>query len=204
MSGKKVTSDIIAGLYSYLRSDGPGGMQVIGAFMEEFRELAKRSPRDDPTNLKNHEKFILRHIKDTWDASIHIDDEGNISIGVCDDETLGFVENKDKLKHKPSPIVWTVYLIRGIAGRYAFVNPQTYFKKHNKPMPSKYAGGFLIGKWSWDLEGWDKKVGPFEAYEHPASGAPPIPFFKNVMRRIDMEEIVAQALEETRSAYEVN
>lgn len=191
---RRVSKKITQNIYKYLSSEGPGGKQVIGAFMEEFTKLSERSPQDDPTNLKNHMKFILNHIKTTWDESLKIDDAGNISIGVCDDETLGFKEDRMKLKHNPSPIVWTVYLIRGIGGRYAFVNPATYLKHHQHPMPPQYFGGFLISKRAWIREGWDKSVGPFEGYEHPASGAASIPFFRNVMRNIDMESIVAEAI----------
>lgn len=201
---KQVKQDVIDSIYNYLKSDGPGGMRIIAAFMDEFEKLSERSPQDDPTNLKNHMKFILKHIKSTWDESLSIDADGSINIGVCDDETLGFVEDKEKLKHSPSPIVWTVYLIRGIGGRFAFVNPRTYMKKHKKPMPPQYAGGFLISKWSWEREGWDKVVGPFEAYEHPASGAPPVPFFKNIRRSVDMEAIVAEAIVLAGEQYENN
>jgi hypothetical protein len=185
-------------LLEYMRSDGPGGKKVILAFMDEFEKLSDRSPADDPTNLKNHMNFILSHVKKTWDNSLQIDDDGNVSIGVCDDETLGFKIDRSKLKHHPSPIVWTVYLIRGIGGRYAFVNPETYFKKHGHPMPSRYYGGFLISKRAWMKEGWDKVVGSFEAYEHPASGAPPIPFFKNVMRNIDINSIISEVIDDVR------
>ena len=195
----EASKDVINGIYNYLKSDGPGGKQVIAAFMDEFEDLSDRSPRDDPTNLKNHMKFILRHIKKTWDESLSIDSNGNIRIGVCDDETLGFKINRKKLLHNPSPVVWTVYLIRGIGGRYAFVNPQTYLKKKGVPMPPQYAGGFLISKGAWEREGWDRKVGPFEAYEHPASGAPPVPFFKNIKRSIDLEAIVGEAIKEATS-----
>jgi hypothetical protein len=191
---ESVGKDAIKRLRDYLSSDGPGGKQVIGAFMEEFEKLSERSPADDPTNLKNHMKFILSHVKETWDASLSVTDTGEISIGVCKDEILGFDVDRNKLRHSPSPVVWTVFLIRGIAGRYAFVNPETYFKKKGAPMPVQYAGGFLISKRAWISEGWDKAVGSFEAYEHPASGAPPIPFFDNVIRKIDLEAMVNSVL----------
>jgi len=193
---ERTQRDIAEAVFKYLSSEGPGGMQIIGSFMKEFERLSERSPKDDPTNLKNHMNFILNHIKTTWDKSLIVDDDGNVEIGICDDETLGFKVDKSKLKHDPSPVVWTVYLIRGIAGRYAFVNPTVYLKKKGTPMPSKYAGGFLISKWAWEREGWGKKVGPFEAHEHPASGASPIPFFKNIMNRVDIESILGNAVGE--------
>lgn len=198
---KKISNEIRERLLEHLRSEGPGGKRIISAFMDEFEKLSERSPKDDPTNLKNHMKFILAHIKSTWDESLKIDDEGNISIGICDDETLGFKVDRAKLKHRPSPVVWTVYLIRGIGGRYAFVNPETYFKKHQHPMPAQYAGGFLISKRAWINEGWDRVVGPFEAYEHPASGAAPVPFFENIKRSIDFAAIVSEALDEIQLEY---
>lgn len=198
---KTITNEIRERLLDYMRSDGPGGEQVIAAFMDEFAKLSERSPQDDPTNLKNHMKFILNHVKTTWDESLNIDSEGNISIGICDDETLGFQMDKAKLKHNPSPVVWVVYLIRGIGGRYAFVNRDTYFKKHHHPMPPQYAGGFLISKRAWIREGWDKKIGTFESYEHPASGAPPVPFFDNIKRNIDLAGIVAEVLNDMEVKY---
>jgi hypothetical protein len=197
----KITKELRHKLLDYLKSDGPGGMKIISVFMEEFEKLSDRSPKDDPTNLKNHMKFILGHIKNTWDESLSIDGAGNISIGICDDETLGFKIDRAKLRHNPSPVVWTVYLIRGIGGRYAFVNPDTYFKKHHKPMPSQYARGFLISKRAWVKEGWDKAAGSFEAYEHPASGAPPVPFFNNIKRNIDLASIVSEVLNDMQVAY---
>ena len=201
---KEITEEIIQSIYRYLRSDGPGGKQIIGAFMEEFAELSKRSPPDDPTNLKNHMSFLLKHVKSTWDQSLSIDEAGNISIGVGEDSVLGFKEDRVKLKHNPTPVVWTVFLIRGIGGRYAFVNEATYFKKHRQPMPPQYYGGFLISEKTWIAERWDEQVGPFEQFEHPASGAPPIPFFKNVMHRINMEDIIASAIAEAEKKNAIN
>lgn len=199
---KQVSEDLKQKIYDHLKSDGPGGMQIIGAFMDEFLELSKRSPQNDPTNLRNHMSFLLGHIKKTWDDSLEIADDGTISIGIGDDETLGFDVDRSRLKHRPSPVVWTVYLIRGIGGRYAFVSPRTYFLKHGAPMPSHYAGGFLISRGSWNREGWEQSVGPFELFEHPASGASPIPFFRNVINRIDINSIVQDALDEAESEME--
>lgn len=193
---KKITPDVLKSLKDYLSSEGPGGKKIIGAFMEQFEQLSERSPKDDPTNLKNHMRFLLSHIKKTWDESLSIGSDGTINIGVCSDETLGFDVNRAKLKHNPSPVVWTVYLIRGIGGRYAFVNPDTYFKKHGHPMPPQYFGGFLISKRAWKREGWDKAVGSFESYEHPASGASPIPLFQNVIRNIDIQGLISEVLGE--------
>jgi hypothetical protein len=195
---EKISKHLKQKIYDYMKSEGPGGMRVINAFMDEFLELSKRSPQDDPTNIKNHMAFLLRHIKNTWDESIEITDDGTIRIGICDDETLGFDVERSQLKHKPTPVVWTVYLIRGIGGRYAFVNPRTYFMKHGAPMPPQYSGGFLISKGMWNKEGWEQVVGPFELFEHPSSGAPPIPFFRNVLERIDINSIVNEALEEAQ------
>jgi hypothetical protein len=191
---ESVAKNTVDKLKDYLSSEGPGGKQVIGAFIEEFEKLSERSPADDPTNIKNHMSFVLNHVKETWDESLSITEQGELSIGICKDEIIGFDIDRAKLKHNPSPVVWTVFLIRGIAGRYAFVNPDTYFKKKGAPMPPQYAGGFLISKRAWIREGWDKAVGPFEAYEHPASGAPPIPFFDNVIRKIDLESLVSSVL----------
>jgi hypothetical protein len=193
---EKISPGVRQKLYEYLHSEGPGGMRIINAFMKEFEKLSERSPKDDPTNLKKHMKFILRHIKNTWDESLNIDNNGNVNIGVCNDETLGFDVSRAKLKHNPSPVVWTVYLIRGIGGRYAFVNADTYFKKHGHPMPPQYFGGFLISKRAWKKEGWDKAVGSFESYEHPASGASPIPLFQNVIRSVDIQGLISEVLDE--------
>jgi len=190
----KITEEIRLDLLDYLKSDGPGGQQIIAAFMAEFEKLSYRSPPDDPTNLKNHMGFLENHIRGTWDESISISDEGEISIGIGKDSILGFDLDKSKLKHSPKEVVWTVYLIRGIAGKFAFVNPSMYQKKHGKAMPGQYAGGFLIGNWAWYREGWDRVLGDFGSYEHPASGAAPIPFFKNVLRKIDIQGIVDGAL----------
>jgi len=191
---KEITDDLKKSIFEYMRSDGPGGMRIINAFLDEFKELSDRSPQDDPTNLKNHMPFIVKHLKETWDSSLNIADDGTISIGVCKDEVLGIEEDREKLKHNPTPIVWTVYLIRGIGGRYAFVNPQTYFLKHGSPMPPQYFGGFLINRGDWEREGWSEAVGSFEQYEHPASGASPIPFYKNILSRIDLRSIIAEAI----------
>lgn len=192
---EEFTKEVIEKLYNHLKSDGPGGAKIISIFMDEFEKLSNRSPRDDPTNLKNHMAFILKHIKSTWDDSLKINSDGSIEIGVCTDETLGFKEDRSKLKHSPVPVLWVVYLIRGIGGRYAFVNEETYRRKKNKPMPAMYAGGFLISKHAWQKEGW-YNVGPFEAYEHPASGAGPVPFFKNVLRQIDINSIISEIKDE--------
>ena len=190
----KISDELKNEIYNYMRSDGPGGKQIIGAFMEEFEKLAERSPKDDPTNLLNHMGFIVRHIKETWDESLRITDDGSIEVGVCTDETLGFKENNVRLKHDPSPVMWAVYLIRGIGGRYAFVNPSMYLTKKGEVMPLVYHGGFLISKRAWEREGWDI-LGTFSRYEHPSSGASPIPFFKNVMERVDMKAIVGEAVD---------
>ena len=91
--------------------------------------------------------------------------------------------------------MWVVFLIRGIAGRYAFVNPEMYAKKKKEPMPSQYFGGFLISKGAWEREKWGV-LGPFAQFEHPACGASPVPFGKNVMQRIDMEGLVHEAIQD--------
>jgi len=202
----KISSKLKDKIFEHLKSTGRGGEKVIDAFMAEFKELEDRSPRDDPTNLRNHRDFLLKHIKETWDSSLSVDGEGNIKIGICSDDVLGFDVDEAKLKHRPSPVVWTVYLIRGIGGRYAFVNPQTYFNRFGKPMPAQYAGGFLISRAAWDNEAWDAYVGPFESYEHPSSGASPIPFFRNVLSRVDMRSIVDEAIEDAKLEvdYETN
>lgn len=189
-----VTTELQERILDYLQSSSPGGQKVIDTFMAEFEKLAERSPRDDPTNLRNHMDELRGHLEQTWDESIGFDEDGNLDIGIGKDEYLGFKEDKARLKHSPDPMLWVVYLIRGIAGQYAFVNPTTYLKKKGKPMPAQYHGGFLISKWSWELEGWDRVVGPFEQYEHPASGAPPYPFFKNVIRNVDMQSLIDEAI----------
>lgn len=183
-------------IFDYMKSDGPGGQEVISAFMSEFEKLSRRAPSDDPTNIKNHLSFILSHIKKTWDESLEIADDGTINIGICTDDVLGFDVDYTKLRHQPSPVVWTVFLIRGIGGRYAFVNEQTYFLKHGKPMPPVYHGGFLISRGKWKSEGWEDFVGPFEMFEHPSSGAPPIPFLRNVVSKIDIRSIINEAISE--------
>lgn len=199
---QKIPDEIRNSLFEYLKSDGPGGQKVIEAFMTEFQELEYRSPQNDPTNLKFHRDFIRQHVTSTWDESLRIDEAGNISIGVCNDEVLGFSGPKDRLKHRPTPIVWTVYLIRGIAGRYAFVGESEYIKRHGVPMPPQYAGGFLINSYDWHNESWDEYVGPFEQYEHPSSGASPIPFFRNVINRIDMRNIIDEAIKDAKLEVE--
>jgi hypothetical protein len=189
----KISDELRESIRDYMKSDGPGGKQIIASFMEEFEKLSERSPQDDPTNIKNHMDFVVSHIKQTWDESLKVTEDGNIEVGICTDETLGFKEDNMKLKHNPSPILWAVYLIRGIGGQYAFVNPETYFKKKGEPMPPVYYGGFLISKGAWEREGWNV-VGPFSKYKHPASGATPIPFGKNAMDRVDIESIVGEAI----------
>lgn len=203
---KNVFTSIKDKIFDHLSSDGPGGAKIIDAFMEEFEELEDRAPKDDPTNLSNHREFLRNHIMKTWDSSLSVDDNGNVSIGICSDDVLGFDVDSSKLKHKPSPVVWTVYLIRGIGGRYAFVSPETYFKRFGKPMPPQYAGGFLISSNVWQNENWDDYVGSFESYEHPSSGASPIPFFRNVISRIDIDSIINEAIEDARLEvkYETN
>jgi hypothetical protein len=189
--------EVIKKLHDHLKSDGPAGMKIISAFMEEFDKLSERSPKDDPTNIKNHMKFLLNHIKTTWDESLKVNEDGTVEVGVGKDETLGFDLDRRKLKHNPTPVAWVVYLIRGIGGRYAFINEEVYRLKKGKPMPPIYAGGFLISKRAWEKEGW-YRIGPFEAYEHPASGAPPIPFFKNILRKIDINSIVSEVLHDLK------
>lgn len=192
-------------IVDYLKSDGPGGQEIMEAFMHQFKELGERSPFNDPTNILNHLDFVKNHIKQTWDESLFVDQEGNISIGVCTDDVLGFNIDREKLKHDPSPVVWTVFLIRGIGGRYAFVSTDLYFRKYGFPMPAEYAGGFLISKGEWENGGWDE-VGPFELYEHPASGAPSIPFLRNVMNDVNMGSILRRALDSAglEATYEVD
>jgi hypothetical protein len=194
----ELSDEIKDHILNYMRSEGPGGKQVIGAFLEEFEELSNRSPRDDPTNLRNHLPFLVKHMKQTWDDSLTMTEDGEIQIGLCTDETLGFTEDVSKLRHKPVPTVWVVFLIRGIAGRYAFVNPSMYQQKKNEPMPGQYFGGFLISKKSWDREGWGV-LGSFDKYEHPASGASSIPFGKNAMRRVNMEDLIHEAILDYKS-----
>ena len=192
---KKIADEIPDLILEYLKSYSPGGQKVIDAFMDEFDKLSARSPADDPTNLKNHMSFLEKHVKDTWDNSLSLTKDREINAGICEDEVIGFKEDKTKLKHKPTPVMWVVYLIRGIAGPYAFVNPDMYFKKKGEPMPPQYHDGFLISKWHWENEGWGRVLGDFNKYKHPASGAAPIPFFKNVLKKIDMQSIISKALE---------
>ena len=191
---EKINQELREAIRDYLKSDGPGGMRIISSFLAEFEKLAERSPQNDPTNLKNHMEFIVSHIKKTWDDSLRVTEDGNIEIGVCTDEALGFSEDRTKLLHNPSPIAWTVYLIRGIGGRYAFVSPAMYFQKKGEPMPAVYHDGFLISERSWEREGWNR-IGPFSKYVHPACGLPPVPFFRNIKENVDFESIVAEAIE---------
>ena len=190
----QISEELREAIRDYLKSDGPGGMRIINSFIEEFEKLSDRSPENDPTNIKNHIEFLVSHIKKTWDESLRVTDDGNIEIGVCTDEVLGFNEDRTKLLHKPSPVTWTVYLIRGIAGKYAFVSPAMYFQKKGEPMPAVYHNGFLISERSWEKEGWNQ-IGPFSNYIHPACGLPPVPFFRNIKEKIDFEGIVSEAIE---------
>jgi hypothetical protein len=193
--GKELQKHIL----EYMKSEGPGGKRVISAFLEEFEKLSERSPQDDPTNIKNHLTFLVKHIKETWDESLQISEDGNIRIGICKDEILGFTEDKEKLKHNPAPTVWIVYLIRGIGGRFAFVNPEMYYKKKKETMPSQYFGGFLISKYAWDREGWGV-LGDFSKFEHPACGASSVPFFKNVRERVNFQELIGEAIADFQAA----
>jgi hypothetical protein len=163
-----VSNDIKESLKEFFSSSGYGGQKIIEAFMEEFEQLSFRSPPDDPTNLKNYMDVIKAHIINTLDSSLDITDDNNIHIGIGNDAFLGFEENRTKLKHSPSPVVWVVYLIRGIAGPYAFVNDSMYREKFGYPMPEKYAGGFLIRRDSWNREGWSAVFGSFEQFKHPS------------------------------------
>jgi len=192
VKSKQITDDLRNHILNYLKSEGAGGKKIVAAFMSEFENLAYRSPPDDPTNIINHMDFLENHIKNTLDSSIHIDENGNINLGICTDTLLGFKEDKSSLKHHPQPLKWVVYLIRGIAGEYAFVNNNTYFLKYSKPMPAQYNGGFLVGKWLWDREGWNI-VGDFARFRHPASKASPIPFFKNVLEKINLHSLMDEA-----------
>lgn len=189
----KFSDQLRQAILSYMGSDQPGGKQVIGAFLEEFEDLSDRSPQDDPTNIKNHLGFIVKHLKETWDESLRLTEDGSLEVGLCKDEVLGYTEDRTKLLHTPVPVAWLVYLIRGIGGRYAFVGPDIYFAKKGEPMPAVYNGGFLISESAWEREGW-YTVGSFEQYEHPASGASPIPFFRDAMEKVDIQSIVSEAI----------
>ena len=191
---KVLSQELISQIKDYFQSSAPGGQKIIDIFMDEFSNLSSRSPANDPTNIKNFLPYIRDHITKTWDESLSVSDTGQINIGIGYDTIFGFRENKSALKHRPSPVKWVVYLIRGIGGQYAFVSPEVYMRKHGHPMPSEYNGGFLIGKWLWELEGWGRVVGPFESFKHPASGARPVPFFKNVLKKINMEQLIKEAL----------
>jgi hypothetical protein len=184
-------------ILDYMRSDNSGGKQVIGAFLEEFEKLSERSPANDPTNISKHIPFIVGHLKNTWDESLNLTDDGILEVGLGKDEVLGFTEDRSKLAHTPVPVAWVVYLIRGIGGRYAFVSPEMYMKKHGESMPAEYHGGFLISKGAWEREGW-YNIGPFESFEHPASGASPIPFAQNAIENADIQNIVSEAIDKFR------
>jgi hypothetical protein len=189
------SQDLKEAILGYLRSDSPGGKQVIGSFLEQFEKLSARSPINDPTNISKHMNFIVGHLKNTWDESLHLTDDGNLEVGLGKDDVLGFTEDRSKLKHTPTPVAWLVYLIRGIGGRYAFVSPEMYAKKMRKPMPAIYNGGFLISRHAWEREGW-YNLGPFETFEHPASGASPVPIFKDAMENVDIQAIISEAISE--------
>ena len=200
-AAKEFSDKVVQALYQYMHSEGPGGSTVLSAFMAEFAKLSSRSPADDPTNVKNHLPFIKSHITDTWNESLVVTEDGTISVGIGKDDVFGFDNDKSKLKHHPVPVAWLVYLIRGIAGRYAFISPETYQRMHKHAMPPQYYGGFMINEKTFIAEGWDIEVGSFDQYVHPASGAPPIPFFHNVLGTIDMRHLVDQAI---KSAMESN
>ena len=187
---RDVDRDLLGQLREFFSSSGEGGKKIINAFMKEFYKLSERSPEDDPTNLKNYMGVIRSHIERTLDESLEVTDDGQVKLGIGTDSFLGFDEKNWKLKHRPVPVVWVVYLIRGIAGPYAFVGEGTYFKKFGRSMPTRYAGGFLISRAAWRREGWDQAVGPFEQFRHPASGAPPVPFFRNVLANINFQELM--------------
>ena len=192
---ERINHSILKSIRSYMSSNGPGGQQIIDAFMAEFEALGDRSPANDPTNIRNHLDFLRAHITTTWDESIantNLED-GQFSLGIGTDEVLGFAGDRSKLKHHPQPVAWVVYLIRGVAGRYAFVGNGLYQRMWGRAMPPEYAGGFLISKSAWKREQWDR-VGSFEQYEHPACGASPIPFFENVLARINMQAILDDAI----------
>jgi hypothetical protein len=193
---KRISEKVLEGIRYYMSSEGPGGQQILDAFMQEFEALGDRSPANDPTNIRNHLAFLRSHITATWDDSIMEADiqNGQFVLGVGTDEILGFTEDRSKLKHHPVPTAWVVYLIRGVAGRYAFVGNELYQRMWGRQMPGEYAGGFLITKSAWRREQWDR-VGSFEQYEHPACGAPPIPFFENVLARVDMKSLLDDAIQ---------
>lgn len=188
------SEDLKEAILDYMRSDNSGGKQVIGAFLEEFEKLSARSPANDPTNIQKHLPFIVGHLKKTWDESLSLSEDGNLEVGLGKDEVLGFTEDRSKLAHSPTPVAWVVYLIRGIGGRYAFVSPEMYQKKMGHPMPAEYHGGFLISRGAWEREGW-YNLGSFESFEHPASGASPIPFAQNAIENANIQQVVSEAIQ---------
>jgi hypothetical protein len=188
-------------VFDYLHVDAPGGQQIVAAVMGEFKKLTSRSPKKDPTNLEKHMDFLENHVKKTYSESLDIDDTGNIKIGICSDSVLGFKENRNALRKIPTPVLWVVYLIRGIAGEYAFIDPDLYLRKKGNPMPAVEGGGFLISREQWDKEGWSS-VATFAEHRHPASNSPPVPFFRNALRKADIHGIVAEALKRAKAKVE--
>lgn len=172
--------------------------KLIADIMDGYDSLSQRaeSMPEDPTNPANWRQefhdLLRRDLEDTFRVQgkrIHVD--------LGDKKVLGYSEEPDPAD--PTPLVWLVYYIEGLAGEWGFITPDLYDLRRGSGAFAKlehqgrFAGGFLISKDDFFDEGWDKFVA-FDTVRHPFSGFSPLDIFTEALNEFRLRPFIEKAI----------
>lgn len=130
------------------------GPSLISKVMERFNlNLIGKVSTDDPSAPEHFQNEFMSMLEEQITNGITVTSNGvHISFGNVDE--LGYNGTVE------TPLQTMVFIIEGILGEYAFINPATYSSVRNNTDVSfgRWGGGFLISRETFVKEGWGKTL----------------------------------------------
>ena len=186
---------------------------LIDLIMDNYDKLSDRMdmlPQEDPTNPALwRDVFKAKLEKDAADTFFYDRESGIIKVNLGEKSYLGYGEDADT--DSPTPLVWMVYYLEGLAGSWGWITKEVY--------EAAYPGGAFDSTWGrfrnapgFMLSGGEffartkmTKNGPVEVpwrkhvtwseIRHPFSAYSPMDIFAEALNEFQIRPYVKKAIQ---------
>lgn len=167
---------------------------LIDLIMKGFDDLSDRADMlpEDPTNPSNWRQEFLNKITEDFQQTFTVTDKG-VMIRIGEKDFFGYGHDD---RNDPTPLVWLVYYIEGLAGEWGFITPELYDEFRGAgafKAWGRFSQGFMISKEQFDDEGWSE-VTTFDAVRHPFSGYSPVDIFNEALNEFELRPFIQKAI----------
>lgn len=185
---------------------------IKSSLLKTYDRLAEIEESQMGARVRGKDPLSLRNLRSQFEAQITLELNNNVKIlgdqlilQVMDKSKLGFGQQGQADRGTPSTADVLSYYLEGVIGDFAFITPQHYELRRNKPGTGlgRTGQGFLMARERYQKERWAEVTGiPFEDVRHAISGQPPFRGFRDAIQGIDFSPFIAQALETTKKAFD--